>query len=129
MTQHQGQNESLNVFEEQLESCSSDPLTGFYRDGCCNTGDTDHGSHTVCVRLTDDFLDFSASRGNDLKTPVPAFNFPGLSDGERWCLCAGRWLEAHNAGKAPRVFMKSTHLRALEIIPMDVLRSYAIDLS
>jgi len=127
--EYPGQDSSLNVFDEPLESCSDEPLTGFYRDGCCNTGEGDHGSHTVCVKLTDEFLDYSASRGNDLKTPVPAFNFPGLNEGDRWCLCASRWLEAHDAGKAPRVFLKSTHRRALEIVPLDVLRNFAIDLS
>lgn len=129
MNKQPGQDESNNVFGEILQTCGSDPVTGFYRDGCCNTGVGDHGSHTVCVRLTEEFLEFSASRGNDLKTPMPAFNFPGLNEGDSWCLCASRWLEAHDAGKAPRVFLKSTHARALEIIPMEILREYAMDLS
>jgi len=122
-------NESANVFGEALENCSDDPLTGFFRDGCCNTSDQDRGSHTVCVKLTDEFLNFSKSRGNDLTTPVPEFSFPGLKAGDRWCLCAARWLEAYEAECAPRVYLKGTHLRALEIVPMDVLRQYAADLS
>ena len=122
-------NESLNVFGEPLESCSEEPLTGFFRDGCCNTSDQDAGSHTVCVRVTQAFLEFSRFRGNDLSTPVPQFQFPGLQDGDRWCLCAARWLEAEQHGRAPRVFLKSTHQRALEVVPMELLRQYAMDLS
>ncbi|EAQ99115.1 DUF2237 family protein [Congregibacter litoralis] len=120
---------SLNVFSEPLESCSTDPVTGFFRDGCCNTSTQDAGSHTVCVALTQEFLEYSRNRGNDLMTPVPQFGFPGLSEGQRWCLCASRWLEAHKAGKAPRVYLRRTHLRALETVPMETLREYAIDLS
>ncbi len=123
------QAESLNVFSEPLESCSTDPVTGFFRDGCCNTNTQDVGSHTVCVALTLEFLEYSRSRGNDLMTPVPQFGFPGLSEGQRWCLCASRWLEAHKAGKAPRVYLRRTHLRALDTVPMETLREYAIDLS
>lgn len=123
------QAESLNVFSEPLESCSTDPVTGFFRDGCCNTSTQDLGSHTVCVALTQEFLEYSRSRGNDLMTPVPQFGFPGLSEGQRWCLCASRWLEAHKARKAPRVYLRRTHLRALETVPMETLREYAIDLS
>ncbi|MFT4769284.1 MAG: hypothetical protein ACI8RN_002428 [Glaciecola sp.] len=121
--------ESLNVFGEPLESCSHDPVTGFFRDGCCNTSTQDGGSHTVCVELTQEFLDFSRSRGNDLMTPVPEYGFPGLKAGNRWCLCASRWLEAHQHGKAPRVYLQRTHQRAIEIVPMDVLRRHALDLS
>lgn len=120
---------SLNVFDEPLETCSDDPLTGFFRDGCCNTSGQDGGSHTVCVKLTREFLEFSLGRGNDLITPQPQFGFPGLREGNRWCLCASRWLQAHAAGKAPRVYLKRTHRRALEVVPIDVLRSYALDLS
>ncbi|WP_395377039.1 DUF2237 family protein [Marinicella sp. W31] len=119
---------SINVFGEVLESCSEDPLTGFYRDGCCNTSDGDLGSHTVCVLLTDDFLTFSKDQGNDLITPQPQYDFPGLKAGQRWCLCASRWLQAYVAGCAPRVYLKRTHLRALEIVPMEQLRELAIDL-
>lgn len=121
--------ESVNVFSEPLETCGDNPMTGFFRDGCCNTTKQDLGSHTVCVELTREFLEFSRSRGNDLMTPIPAYGFPGLKAGQRWCLCATRWLEAEKAGKAPRVYLRRTHLRALETVPMDVLRRYAIDLS
>ena len=119
---------SLNVFGEALIPCSTDPLTGFFRDGCCNTSEQDMGSHTVCVVLTDDFLEFSKSKGNDLSTPMPAYGFPGLKGGERWCLCARRWLEAYRAGKAPKVILRATHQRALEVIEMDILREFAFDL-
>lgn len=121
--------ESLNVFDEPLETCSGDPMTGFFRDGCCNTSAQDAGSHTVCVALTQEFLEFSKGRGNDLMTPIPAFGFPGLKEGQRWCLCASRWLEAEKAGAAPRVYLRRTHRRALETVPMEVLRRYAIDVN
>ena len=121
--------ESLNVFGEPLESCSDDPVTGFYRDGCCNTGDQDAGSHTVCVKVTRQFLEFSRFRGNDLSTPMPHFEFPGLKPGDRWCLCAARWLEAEQHEVAPRVYLRSTHRRALEVVPLETLRRYAADLS
>ncbi len=124
-----GQHPTLNVFDEQIIPCSKDPLTGFYRDGCCNTGKGDHGSHTVCVSVTDEFLQYSATQGNDLITERPEFGFPGLNDGDRWCLCAGRWLEAHDAGCAPRVHLMSTHKAALKIVPLDTLKPYAIDLN
>ncbi len=123
------QNEPVNVFGEPLVSCSTNPVTGFFRDGCCNTSDDDHGSHTVCVELTADFLEFSRARGNDLSTPRPEFGFPGLQPGDRWCLCAARWLEAFEANAAPRVHLTRTHRRALEIVPLDVLRRYATDLN
>ncbi len=121
--------ESLNVFDEALESCSERPLTGFFRDGCCNTSNDDVGSHTVCVRVTTEFLEFSRFRGNDLSTPMPEFSFPGLKAGDRWCLCASRWLEAHEQGMAPRVYLRGTHKRALEVVPLETLRMYALDLS
>ena len=120
--------ESLNVFDEPLETCSEEPKTGFFRDGCCNTSDNDLGSHTVCVKVTRDFLEFSRVRGNDLSTPVPQHNFPGLKPGDRWCLCASRWLEAAQHDVAPRVYLRSTHRRALEIVPITILRKYALDL-
>ena len=120
---------SLNVFGETLESCSEDPVTGFFRDGCCNTSDQDVGSHTVCVQVTQEFLEFSRFRGNDLSTPQPDFGFPGLQPGDRWCLCAERWREAHAAGMAPRVYLRSTHERALEIVPLSVIREFAADLN
>lgn len=121
--------ESLNVFGEDLELCSDDPVTGFFRDGCCNTSEQDLGSHTVCVEVTDKFLEYSRFRGNDLVTPLPEYNFPGLKAGDRWCLCAARWLEAEQAGMAPRVFLRRTHRRALDIVPIEVLRQYAADLN
>ncbi len=120
---------SINVFGEPLETCSERPLTGFFRDGCCNTSDLDRGSHTVCVEVTQEFLEFSRFRGNDLSTPMPEFDFPGLKPGDRWCLCAARWLEAHEHGMAPRVFLKGTHERALEIVPLDLLKRFAADLN
>ena len=121
--------ESVNVFGEPLETCGEDPMTGFLRDGCCNTGPLDAGSHTVCVELTQEFLTFSRNRGNDLMTPIPAYGFPGLKPGQRWCLCAARWFEAQKADKAPRVHLRRTHQRALETVPMEVLRRYAIDIN
>ncbi len=121
--------ESVNVFGEAIETCSDSPETGFFRDGCCNTSDQDIGSHTVCVEVTREFLEFSRFRGNDLSTPMPQFEFPGLRPGDRWCLCAARWLEAHEAGMAPRVVLKGTHRRALEIVPLRLLRSFAVDLN
>ena len=112
-----------------LEDCSENPVTGFFRDGCCNTGDDDLGAHTVCIRVTREFLEFSRSRGNDLTTPHPEFEFPGLKPGDRWCLCAARWVEAYRQGMAPRVMLKATHERALEVVPLAVLRKYAADLN
>lgn len=120
---------SVNVFDEPLIECNSDPVTGFFRDGCCNTDDQDVGSHTVCVRLTNEFLQFSKRQGNDLSTPRPEFGFPGLQDGDNWCLCAARWLEAYEHQKAPRVWLRRTHQRALEIIPLTLLREFALDLN
>jgi len=119
----------VNVFGDPLENCSDSPLTGFYRDGCCNTGDQDPGVHTVCVRVTREFLEFSRFRGNDLSTPLPEAGFPGLKPGDRWCLCANRWLEAYEHGMAPKVYLTRTHIRSLDIIPMDLLRDYAVDLN
>jgi uncharacterized protein (DUF2237 family) len=120
---------SVNVFGEPLETCSDRPRTGFFRDGCCNTSPEDAGSHTVCVEVTKAFLEFSRIRGNDLSTPAPEFDFPGLRPGDRWCLCAARWLEAHEQGAAPRVLLKCTHARALEIVPLALLKRFAADLS
>jgi len=121
--------ESLNVFGEPLELCGADPVTGFLRDGKCNTCKEDTGSHTVCVEVTRAFLEFSRFRGNDLSTPMPEYNFPGLQPGDSWCLCAGRWLEAEENNMAPRVHLKRTHIRALEIVPMELLKKYAVDLN
>ena len=104
-------------------------MTGFFRDGCCNTGDGDAGSHTVCVELSQEFLEYTRFRGNDLSTPRPEFGFPGLKSGNSWCLCASRWLEAFEAGMAPKVHLRRTHKRALEIVSMEKLKSKAIDLN
>lgn len=118
----------LNVLGGPLGRCSDKPLTGFFRDGCCTTSEEDAGSHTVCVVLNDSFLEFSMARGNDLSTPRPEFDFPGLVSGDRWCLCAARWGEALFAGKAPRVVLSATNLAALDILSLDDLKRHAIDL-
>lgn len=124
-----GGNHQVNVFGDPLQSCSTQPMTGWTRNGCCETDDMDRGSHTVCAVMTAEFLAFSSERGNDLSTPQPQFGFPGLQPGDRWCLCAARWLEAHRAGRAPRVYLKATHRRALEIIDLAALKAAAVDLS
>ncbi len=121
--------ESINILGEPLEPCSLDPVTGFLRDGCCNTCDEDEGSHTICVELSTEFLEYSRFAGNDLSTPHPEVGFPGLQAGDRWCLCAGRWLEAYENGMAPRIFMRNTHIRALEIVPLELLRQHAVTIS
>jgi uncharacterized protein (DUF2237 family) len=118
-----------NVLREPLEDCSSKPMTGFYRDGCCNTGREDIGSHTVCVVMTSAFLDFSKSRGNDLSTPMPEFGFPGLKPGDRWCLCAPRWQEAFEANQAPRVVLRATNEAALAYCSLADLKRLAVDLA
>ena len=114
-----------NVLGSELVPCSYDPLTGYFRDGCCSTDATDGGSHVVCVRLTDEFLVFSKSRGNDLMTPRPEFRFPGLRAADRWCLCADRWKEAQEAGCAPHVVLESTHLKTLEFVLLEDLQKHA----
>jgi hypothetical protein len=114
-----------NVVGTDLEPCSTDPLTGFYRDGDCRTGADDRGVHVVCARVTEEFLAFSRSRGNDLTTPVPAYRFPGLEPGDRWCLCASRWKEAHEAGVAPPVILEATHMSALEFVDRSTLEEHA----
>jgi len=124
-----GQAPSRNVFGEPLQACSTAPMTGFSRNGCCDTGPEDVGSHTVCVVVTDDFLQFSKQRGNDLSTPLPNFGFPGLKAGDRWCLCAPRWKEAFDANQAPRVVLRATHQGALEFCSLADLKRYAIDLA
>ncbi len=118
-----------NVLGEALLPCGDEPLTGFYRDGCCNTGPDDLGRHVVCARMTAEFLDFSRSRGNDLTRPVPATGFPGLRPGDRWCLCAARWQEALEAGVAPRVVLRATHEAALEHVALEDLKRHALDLN
>ena len=124
-------NEDLqkNVLGEKLEPCSSDPLTGWLRDGCCNTGENDYGVHTVCARVTTDFLEWAKEMGNDLITPHPEFDFPGLKNGDSWCVCAGTFAEAIEAGKACKIFLKKTNYKTLQIITLDKLKKYAIDLS
>lgn len=117
---------SLNVLDTELEMCGTDPVTGFFRDGACNTCDADRGSHTVCAVMTDEFLAYSKYVGNDLSTPRPEYGFVGLKAGDRWCLCAGRFLQAHDEGCAPRVNLAATHKRALEIVPLDVLTKYDV---
>jgi len=116
---------SLNVLDADLELCGMDPVTGFFRDGSCNTCDADQGSHTVCAVMTDEFLAYSKYVGNDLSTPRPEYGFVGLKAGDRWCLCASRFLQAHDEGCAPRVSLAATHKRALEIVPLDVLKQHA----
>lgn len=120
-------NEQKNVFGEPLEECSTEPMTGFYRDGCCRTGADDVGLHVVCAQMTAEFLEFSQRRGNDLITPRPEFLFPGLKPGDCWCLCAARWQEALEAGVAPPIKLAATHMSALEFISMADLERYAID--
>lgn len=120
---------SENVFGEPLEPCSLEPMTGFYRDGCCETGPEDVGRHVVCASVTAAFLEFSRTRGNDLMTPRPEFGFPGLRPGDRWCLCVLRWREALEADAAPRVVLKATHRRALDHVPLADLKRHAIDLA
>ena len=120
---------STNVFDEPLIACSTNPVTGFFRDGCCNTSEQDIGSHTICIEASKEFLEFSRFRGNDLSTPMPDYGFPGLKPGDRWCLCAARWLEAHEKNMAPRVFLQSTNKLALEIVPLKMLTGYALDLN
>lgn len=118
-----------NVLGERLVDCSRRPMTGFFRTGCCETGPADAGAHVVCVQVTAEFLAFSKAQGNDLSTPVPAFGFPGLNPGDRWCLCASRWRDALDASMAPRVILAATHERALEYVSLEDLKRYAIDLS
>lgn len=118
---------SVNVLGEPLASCSDHPLTGFFRNGACDTCAQDQGSHTVCAEMTAEFLAFSKYVGNDLSTPRPEFNFPGLRPGDRWCVCAGRFLQAHEEGCAPRVHLAATHSRALDVVPLEVLTGYALD--
>ena len=119
---------ATNVLGGPLLPCSVAPLTGFFRDGCCNTGPEDRGLHVVCAEMTAEFLAFSRARGNDLSTPIPAFGFPGLRPGDRWCLCAARWEEARRAGMAPRVLLEATHVAALEVCRLEDLKAHAADL-
>jgi uncharacterized protein (DUF2237 family) len=118
---------ATNVLGGPLLPCSVAPLTGFFRDGCCNTGSEDLGLHVVCAEMSADFLAYSKSRGNDLSTPLPAFGFAGLQPGDRWCLCAARWEEARQAGQAPKVLLEATHIAALEVCRLEDLRAHAVD--
>ena len=120
--------EATNVVGGKLETCCTSPMTGYYRDGKCNTGGGDFGAHTVCAQLTEEFLQFTKSNGNDLMTPVPEFNFPGLKPGDCWCLCASRWKEAMDAGVAPPVVLAATHALTLEYVSLDELKQHAADL-
>lgn len=116
-----------NVLNGPLQPCGTDPMTGFYRNGCCDTGAGDVGIHVVCAEMTAEFLAFSVSRGNDLVTPVPQFGFPGLRPGDRWCLCAERWKEAYEAGVAPPVILEATHMSTLEFVSLEELREHAVE--
>jgi len=118
-----------NVLDSELQDCGISPMTGFYRDGCCNTGPGDIGTHTVCAIMTDEFLVYSKSKGNDLITPRPEFDFPGLKAGDAWCLCALRWEEARQAGCAPRVKLTSTNIKTLEMVEFEDLKAHQIDLN
>jgi len=126
MNQSLNMDPSLNVLGEKLKPCSTSPMTGFFRDGCCNTGAMDTGKHTVCCQVTKEFLAFSKYLGNDLSTPRPEFGFAGLKDGDRWCLCVDRWLQAHQEHAAPHVILESTHMNALDTVPLDVLMEKAL---
>ena len=119
--------EVINIFGDTIEACCHDPVTGFFRDGFCNTDEHDFGSHVVCTEITEDFLIFSKSQGNDLSTPRPELNFPGLKEGDRWCLCALRWKEAYDAGVAPRVFLESCHLQSLSFVTKEQLEEFAVN--
>jgi uncharacterized protein len=118
--------EAKNVLGGRLVPCSTEPMTGFFRDGCCNTSPQDRGVHTVCVEATEEFLEFSRQAGNDLSTAHPEMAFPGLKPGDRWCLCAARWVEAAEAGRAPRVVLEATHARTLDFVPLALLQRFAI---
>ena len=121
--------DSVNVLGGALAACSTEPLTGFFRDGCCNTGPADAGQHTVCAIMTAEFLALSKYLGNDLSTPRPEFGFAGLKPGDRWCLCAGRWAQAYQEGAAPQVVLGATHMRTLDVVSLDVLKEHAVDLN
>ena len=119
----------LNIFNEPLEQCSNEPKTGFFRTGCCETDAQDIGTHTVCAIMDKEFLQFSLHQGNDLITPAADFDFPGLKPGDKWCLCANRWLEAFEAGFAPHIIARATNIKTLDIIPLDKIKLFAIDIA
>ena len=118
----------LNVFNEEIEECCSDPITGFFRDGFCHTDNLDRGLHVICAQVTEEFLEFSKNRGNDLSTPRAEFNFPGLKNGDTWCLCAERWKEAYDNDCPPKVFLKRTNKKALTVVDINILKEFSIDL-
>jgi uncharacterized protein (DUF2237 family) len=126
MSETTNKTKMLNVFGEPLIGCCSDPMTGFYRDGYCRTSNADTGTHVVCAVMTDDFLEYTKSKGNDLSTPIPAYQFPGLKPGDKWCLCVNRWLEAEKAGKAPNIDLKATDQKALDFTDLEHLKKYVI---
>ena len=115
-----------NVFGQELQICCTSPMTGYFRDGICRTISEDTGTHTVCAIMTDEFLDFSASQGNNLITPIPLYNFPGLKAGDKWCLCVSRWIEAEKAGKAPQIILEATHEKTLDYTSLEILIKYAL---
>ena len=115
-----------NVLGEELQVCCTSPVTGFYRNGKCETGSSDRGLHVVCAQMTQEFLEYTAQNGNDLSSPAPHFGFPGLKAGDKWCLCASRWRQAYDVGKAPPVMLEATHEKALEVIPLEVLQAHAV---
>ena len=118
-----------NILGDEIDSCCENPITGFFRDGFCNTDERDQVVHPVCVKMTEEFLNFSKSKGNDLSTPRPEFNFPGVKEGDSWCLCAERWAEAYEFNMAPRLYLKRTNIRTLDIVPLEILKKFAIDLN
>ena len=119
--------EDKNVLGGALVTCSDEPLTGFFRDGCCNTGPEDHGLHVVCAKVTQAFLEFAREQGNDLVTPAPHYGFPGLAPGDRWCVCVGTWRQAYEAGVAPPVVLSATNEEALAVVPLELLKQLAVD--
>jgi uncharacterized protein (DUF2237 family) len=120
-------NEFKNVLGGALIACSLSPMTGFYRDGCCKTGPEDRGTHTVCAQMTEEFLTYTKARGNDLSTPIPEYDFPGLEPGDFWCLCVLRWKEALDAGKAPKINLEATHENTLDFVAIEVLKEYSLE--
>ena len=121
--------QQFNIFDEPLDECCANPITGFYRDGFCHTDELDRGIHVVCAEMSEEFLNFSKSRGNDLLTPRAEYNFPGLKSGDHWCICAERWKEAYDCGKAPKLFLKKSNKKALTIIKIEILKKFSLDLS
>ena len=121
--------QQFNIFDEPLDECCANPITGFYRDGFCHTDELDRGIHVVCAEMSEEFLNFSKSRGNDLSTPRLEYNFPGLKQGDHWCVCAERWKEAYDNGKAPKLFLKKSNKKALTIIEIEILKKFSLDLS